>query len=235
MEKRTALITGASRGIGEAIAKRLAAEGWELFLTGRDQARLEAVGVACKGLGARTTLFPADLSNETEVAELFQQAGPIKLLVNNAGIGIFGEIADFSLEDFRKIQSINVEGTFLCLREAMKSMKESGGGRIINISSVVGVKGYPNQAAYGASKHALLGLTKTAIEEGREHNIRVHAICPGGVATEMVKQSRPDLTDFSAMIQPEDVAEAVAYLCRMPENITVDCIHLRRAASAQCW
>jgi 3-oxoacyl-[acyl-carrier protein] reductase len=101
--------------------------------------------------------------------------------------------------------------------------------------SVVGVKGYPDQAAYGASKHALLGLTKTAIEEGREHNIRVHAVCPGGVATDMVKQSRPDLTDLSEMIQPEDVAAAVAYLDSLPPNITVDVIHLRRAASAQNW
>ncbi|WP_372806323.1 SDR family NAD(P)-dependent oxidoreductase [Pontiella sp.] len=235
METRKALITGASRGIGEAIAKRLAQEGWALHLTGRDQAKLETVRAACEALGAEVSTFPADLSNENEVIELFRQAGPVELLVNNAGIGIFGEIVGFSLEEFRKIQSTNVEGSFLCLREAMKSMMESGGGRIINISSVVGVKGYPNQAAYGASKHALLGLTKTAIEEGRAHNIRVHAICPGGVATEMVKQSRPDLTDFSAMIQPEDVAEAVAYLCRLPENITVDCIHLRRAASAQCW
>lgn len=119
------------------------------------------------------------------------------------------------------------------MREAMKSMKKLGGWRIINISSVGGVKGYANQAAYGASKHALVGLTKSAIEEGRDYSIRVHAICPGGVATDMVKLSRPDLTDFSAMIQPEDVAEAVAYLCRLPDNITVDVIHLRRADSAQ--
>ena len=114
-------------------------------------------------------------------------------------------------------------------------MRKKGGGQIINISSVVGVKGYPNQAAYGASKHAILGLTKTAIEEGREDNIRVHAICPGGVATDMVKEARPDLTDFSAMIQPEDVADAVAYLGGLPPNITVDVIHLRRAASPQTW
>jgi 3-oxoacyl-[acyl-carrier protein] reductase len=97
------------------------------------------------------------------------------------------------------------------------------------------VKGYPNQAAYGASKHALLGLTKTAIEEGRDTNIRVHAICPGGVATEMLRQSRPDLDDFSKMIQPEDVAEAVAYLVRLPVQITVDVLHLRRSASPQTW
>ncbi len=231
--KKTALVTGASRGIGAAIALRLAEEGYYLVLTARDAAKLEAVKVGCEKRGAEVMLVPADVSDEAEVVELFAKTGPVDLLVNNAGVGIFDALTEVSLEDWRKVQQINVEGAFLCMREAMKGMKERGGGRIINISSVVGVKGYPNQGAYGASKHALLGMTKTAIEEGRDFNIRVHAICPGGVATDMVKQSRPDLADFSAMIQPEDVAEAVTYLCRLPLSITVDVIHLRRAASAQ--
>ncbi len=235
MKKKKALITGASRGIGEAIALKLASTGFDLMLTGRDLPMLESVRDACKKMDAAVDILPADLSNEAEIIALFETTGPIDLLVNNAGFGIFDAIENIKLEDWKSIHQVNVEGAFLCLREAMKRMKTSGGGRIINISSVVGVKGYPNQAAYGASKHALLGLTKTAIEEGREHNIRVHAICPGGVATEMVKQSRPDLTDFSAMIQPEDVADAVAYLCSLPPAITIDCIHLRRAASPQTW
>lgn len=233
--KNRALITGASRGIGKAIALKLAKNGYNLVLTARDVLLLGDVKAACKKLGAEVEVHTADLSNEQEIIELFKKADSIDLLVNNAGFGIFDAIEDIKLEDWRAIQQINVEGAFLCLREAMKTMKTSGGGRIINVSSVVGVKGYANQAAYGASKHALLGLTKTAIEEGRDHNIRIHAICPGGVATEMVKQSRPDLTDFSAMIQPEDVAESVAYLCSLPNNITIDCIHLRRAASPQTW
>ena len=233
--KKTALITGASRGIGASIALKLAEDGWNLILTARNAEKLSEVENRCGELGAMVWSIPADVSEEADVQELFSEAGSIDLLVNNAGIGIFGELTDLSLEEWQEVQRINVEGAFLCLREAMKGMKQRGGGRIINISSVVGVKGYPKQGAYGASKHALLGLTKTAIEEGRESNIRIHAICPGGVATEMVKQSRPDLTDFSAMIQPEDVAEAVAYLCRLPVNITVDVIHLRRSASDQSW
>ena len=232
---KTALITGASRGIGEAIALKLAEEGYRLVLTARDVAKLSEVQSNCEKLGVEVVLIPADLSNEAEVVKLFATAGSIDLLINNAGIGLFGALTEVPLEEWRAVQRINVEGTFLCLREAMKGMKQRAGGRIINISSVVGVKGYPRQGAYGASKHAVVGMTKTAIEEGREANIRVHAICPGGVATEMVKQSRPDLTDFSAMIQPEDVADAVAYLCRLPSNITVDVIHLRRAASDQTW
>ncbi len=233
--KKTALVTGASRGIGAAIALKLAAEGWNLILTARNAGKLSDVKTACEKFGIMAYSICADITNEVSVQELFSTAGVVDLLVNNAGIGIFGKLDEMTLEDWQEIQRVNVEGSFLCLREAMKGMKQRGGGRIINISSVVGVKGYPNQGAYSASKHALLGMTKTAIEEGRSSNIRVHAICPGGVATEMVKKSRPDLTDFSAMIQPEDVAEAVAYLCRLPENITVDVIHLRRSASDQTW
>lgn len=233
--KKKALITGASRGIGAAIALKLAENGYNLVLTARGLPLLEQVKADCEKAGAHVDLVPADLSSEAAITALFAAAGRIDLLVNNAGFGIFDAIEDIKLQDWQAIHKVNVEGAFLCLREAMRGMKKAGGGRIINISSVVGVKGYPNQGAYGASKHALLGLTKTAIEEGRADNIRVHAVCPGGVATEMVRQSRPDLTDFSAMIQPEDVADAVFYLCSLPENITVDCIHLRRAASAQTW
>lgn len=230
---QTALVTGASRGIGAAVAIKLAEQGWTLILTARDVEKLAEVKTACEQRGAKVSVVVADLSSEAAVQELFTQIDPIDLLVNNAGIGLFGPLTEMKLTDWQHVQRINVEGAFLCLREAMREMMQHGGGRIINISSVVGVKGYPNQGAYGASKHALLGMTKTAIEEGRDWNIRVHAICPGGVATEMIKQSRPDLTDFSSMIQPEDVADAVLYLCGLPANITVDMIHLRRAASPQ--
>ncbi|MDF7801211.1 SDR family NAD(P)-dependent oxidoreductase [Pontiellaceae bacterium B1224] len=230
-----ALITGASQGIGSAIALKLAECGYDLVLVARNAEKLAEVKQQCEAFGISAEVRPADLSQEPEVVELFQSLETVDLLVNNAGVGIFDPLTEASLEDWQYIFKLNVEGSFLCMREAMKMMKSQARGRIINISSVVGVKGYPNQGAYGASKHALIGMTKTAIEEGRDFNIRVHAICPGGVATEMVKQSRPDLTDFSAMIQPEDVADAVAYLCSLPENITVDVIHLRRAASDQSW
>ena len=233
--KKSALVTGASRGIGQAIAEALAGDGFNMILTGRDKSALAETAGRCESLGAEVQVFPAEISDEARVVELFRQAGPVDLLVNNAGMGIFGPVDSFSLEDWQKVQRVNVEGAFLCMREAFKQMKKRGEGRIINIASVVGVKGYPNQAAYGASKHALVGLTKTAIEEGREHNIRVHAICPGGVATDMLRQSRPDLSDFSKMIQPEDVAATVLYLAHLPVQVTVDVIHLRRAASPQTW
>lgn len=232
---RTALITGASRGIGEAIALKLASLGYRLILTARDEAKLESVAAQCEAMNVDVTTIRADLADEQDILAMFEQVDALDLLINNAGFGIFNPIENTSLTDWRAIQQVNVEGAFVCLREAMKIMKQNGGGRIINMASVVGVKGYPKQAAYGASKHALVGLTKTAIEEGRDDNVRVHAICPGGVATEMATQARPDLTDTAALIQPEDVANAVAYLDSLPMSITIDVLHLRRAASAQTW
>ncbi|MFO7936409.1 MAG: SDR family oxidoreductase [Kiritimatiellia bacterium] len=231
---KTALITGASRGIGKAIALKLA-ETHSLILTGRNRKRLAEVQAACEAEGTSVQTVAADLSIPADVEKLFMTVDQLDLLINNAGMGIFKPIGKTTLADWKKIQQVNVEGAFLCIQAAMKIMTAQGGGRIINISSVVGVKGYPKQAAYGASKHALLGLTKTAIEEGRNANIRVHAICPGGVATDLLRKSRPDLNEFSAMIQPEDVANAVCYLNSLPPNITVDVIYLRRSASSQMW
>ncbi|MDK2857739.1 MAG: 3-oxoacyl-[acyl-carrier protein] reductase [Verrucomicrobiota bacterium] len=232
---KTVVVTGASRGIGAAIAQKLSERGYFLFLTARDDQKLNEVKAACEKSGSVVKTVVADVTNPQDIACLFDSVDRVDLLVNNAGIGIFEPLETIPLENWRRIQQVNVEGALFCMQAAFKKMKKQGGGRIINISSVVGVKGYPDQAAYGASKHALLGLTKTAIEEGRQFNIRVHAVCPGGVATDMVRQARPDLTDFSEMIQPEEVASAVAYLDSLPPTITVDVIHLRRAASAQTW
>ena len=110
-------------------------------------------------------------------------------------------------------------------------MQKQKNGIIINIASVVGIKGYPNQGAYTASKHGMVGLTKVIAEEGKDFGIRTHVICPGGVATEMVKQSRPDLkTD--ELIQPEDVAELALYLTKLPKRVSIDLVHLRRFNSA---
>jgi 3-oxoacyl-[acyl-carrier protein] reductase len=108
--------------------------------------------------------------------------------------------------------------------------ERGGGGSILNIASVVGIKGFPNQGAYTASKHAMVGLTKVIAEEGREFGVRAHVICPGGVATEMAKQARPDL-DVDILIQPADIAETVLYLLNLPAKISVDLIHVRRFGS----
>jgi 3-oxoacyl-[acyl-carrier protein] reductase len=153
------------------------------------------------------------------------------LLVNNAGIGIYGPSDEVKLADWEKLMAVNARGTLLCSQEAFSWMRATGGGRIVNISSVMGVKGYVNQAAYAASKHAIMGLTKVMAREGQESGIRVCVICPGGVATDLVKSARPDL-DVSLLIQPEDVARAVLYLAKEPDTCCTDMLSLRRSSAA---
>jgi 3-oxoacyl-[acyl-carrier protein] reductase len=235
MERKTALVTGAGRGIGRAIALKLAMLDYDLVLAARSIEQLEETAHKCRELGASTLSCRTNVADEKQVKNLFEKAinkfGHLDLLVNNAGIGIFKPLTETSLEEWQQILDINLTGAFLCSREAFKIMENNGGGTIINVSSVVGIKGYPNQGAYTASKHGMTGLTKVLAEEGRPHNIRVHVICPGGVATDMVKSSRPDI-NADELIQPEDIAELVEYFVKMPPRITVDLVHLRRYTSS---
>ena len=176
------------------------------------------------------------MTDEASVRALFEatekEFGGLDLLVNNAGMGVFKQLVDTSLDEWNCVMETNLTGAFLCAREAFRLMKSRPqGGTIVNVASVVGIKGYPNQGAYSASKHGMVGLTKVLAEEGREFGIRTHVICPGGVATEMVRQSRPDL-DPTQIIQPEDVADLLEYLVKLPPRVSVDLVHLRRFNSS---
>jgi 3-oxoacyl-[acyl-carrier protein] reductase len=213
----------------------LAEEGYNLVLTARSKEQLEETAAACEKNGAETLCVPADVRDENAVKAVFEKTAEkfdaVNVLINNAGMGIFKPLTETAADEWRTVIDTNLTGAFFFAREAMKKMQQAGGGTIVNVSSVVGIKGYPNQGAYTASKHGMVGLTKVIAEEGREHGIRAHVICPGGVATEMVLQARPDLVG-SELIQPGDVAELVKYLINLPPNITVDLVPLRRFGSA---
>lgn len=227
---KVAIVTGASQGIGKAIAQELAAAGATVVLAARSEEKLKNLAKEVNGIA-----YPCDITEEAEVLSLFEmvqdELGGCDILVNNAGLGIYGPTDEFDVDDFDKIQRVNVRGTFLCSREAAKLMKFAGSGYIINISSVVGIKGYVEQAAYGASKHAVMGLTKTMATELQPEGVRVSAILPGGVDTEMVALSRPDL-DRSILIKPADIAHSVMFLLSLPESCAVDQIYIRRRNSS---
>ncbi len=233
---KTAIVTGAGKGIGRELTLRLATMGYtNLALAARTSSEIDAVALQCHQLGAKTIAIPTDITQEEQVNHLFQTTlqtfGSLDLLVNNAGMGIFNPIHQTTLDEWNQVIATNLTGSFLCARQAFAHMKDHGGGTILNVSSVVGIKGYPRQGAYTASKHGMVGLTKVLAEEGREYNIRAHVICPGGVATEMVRQSRPDLNP-DEIIQPQDVADLMQYLLEMPPRISIDLVHLRRFNSA---
>ena len=236
MKKETAVVTGGGKGIGRELALRLATLGYNVVLAARNEGEIEAVAELCRDGVCEALPLVTDVTDEESVMQLFEAAGErfgsVDLLVNNAGIGVFKPLVETTLEEWRMVIETNLNGAFICAREAFRIMMEQGsGGTIVNIASVVGIKGYPNQGAYTASKHGMVGLTKVLAEEGREHKIKVHVICPGGVATEMVRQSRPDL-DPDEIIQPGDVADLLEYLVKLPPRVSVDLVHLRRFNSS---
>jgi len=235
LEGRVALVTGASRGIGRAIALRLAEEGAHVTLLARSGDDLDQVVSEIMAGGGSAAAAVADVADEAQVrhavCDLVAREGGIDILVNCAGIGVFGPIAETSTEDWDRVMAVNARGPFLLCREAVPAMSGREGAVIINISSVVGVKGYVNQGAYTASKHALMGMTKVLSQELQPLGIRVHTICPGGVDTDMVANARPDL-DRSVLMTTCEIAEIALFLITQRGNAIVDQINVRRAVSS---
>jgi NAD(P)-dependent dehydrogenase (short-subunit alcohol dehydrogenase family) len=233
---RVAVVTGAGRGIGRAVALALAGAGVRVVLAARTVSQLEAVAAEIARAGGEALAIPADVSREPDVLALFgavrdRCAARIDILVNNAGIGLFGPLAELATADFDRVLGVNLRGTFLCCREAMRLMVPRRDGFIINVSSVVGFKGYPRQSAYTASKHGVVGLTKSLAVEAQPHGIRVSVVMPGGVDTDLAGAARPDL-DRSDLLQPEDVAGTVLYLLSLSDRAAVDQVYIRRRSSA---
>lgn len=231
---KTALVTGGSRGIGAAVVKSLLEHNMLVWTTGRDPGRMKEFEQRLSGFPSSLHTRICDSRRPEMISKLYEEirrtCEKLDLLVGNAGVGLFGPSEDVDQRDWDKVMEINARGTFLHAQEAFKWMKQTGGGRIINIASVVGLKGYVNQAAYTASKHAVVGLSKVLAREGQNLNIQVSVVCPGGVATDMAGKARPDLIT-SGLIHPEDVARAVVFLASEPESCRTDMIELRRKDS----
>jgi NAD(P)-dependent dehydrogenase (short-subunit alcohol dehydrogenase family) len=235
LDGKVAIITGAGRGIGKVIAQTLAANGAQIIAAARTSEEIESLATEITNAGGKALAVQTDITNETSVLDLFatidNEFGRVDILINNAGMGVFSHLVDCTSEDFDRILAVNAGGTFLCSREALKRMIPQKSGYIINISSVLGIRAYVNQGAYTAAKHAVMGLTKTLAIEGQPHNIRVSAVLPGGVNTEMIAQSRPDLNP-DELLEPEDIASAVMYLLNLSEKASVDQIYIRRRNSS---
>ena len=234
LEGKVAIVTGAGRGIGRCIALNLAGHGARVALAARTAAELEAVRAEIEALGGQAASFPTDVSRETEVISLVRHSverfGRLDIVINNAGIGVFGPLVETTTQAWDQLMAVNVRGPFLVCREAIPYLKQHPLTFIININSVVGLKGYADQAAYSASKHAVMGMTKALAKEVHKDGIRVHAICPGVVDTEMGGQVRPDL-DRSVLMQPQEIADIVLFLVTRQGNAVIDEIQVRRAAS----
>ena len=228
---KRALITGAGGGIGRAIALRLAEDGMKLALVGRDAAKLMRTA-ALTGRPLDMLVLPADLEKPRAIDDIMRiMTGHFKgldVLINNAGAALNKPFEETSEEEFDRLMAINARVPFVLCKRLLPLLRTSDCPTIINIGSVVSHKGYAHQAAYAASKHALLGLTQALAKEVAPEGIRVHLLSPGGVYTDMVKIARPDL-EPEGMIQPEEVAELAAFLIEHRGNAVIDEIQLRRA------
>ena len=226
-----ALVTGASRGIGKAIALELASLGYDLALVARNESALAEVIASLPESCGKAVAIPADLSQEESypsvIAEAVSELGGLDVLVNCAGLSQAGSFTEVTPQEWDQIFAVNAKAPFFLCKEALPYLKESPKATVINISSVVGFKGYINQSAYSSSKHALAGFTKVFAKEVQPFGIRVHLISPGGVATEMVTIMRPDI-NASELIQPSEIAELVRFLVTREGNGTIDHLYIRR-------
>jgi 3-hydroxybutyrate dehydrogenase len=230
---RIALITGASRGIGRAIALRYAEEGADLFLTASGHGPLDETRALAEALGARVLTHAADVSDRAAVQAMVDAAlsafGGIDVLVNNAGVYKAARLVDYTPEDFDRIMQVNVYGAFHVMQLLLRHMQARGRGKVVNIASTAGKWGSMNQSAYNASKHALVGLTRCAALEMGAHGINVNAICPGFVQTDMIEgfRAHADIlgvpfekvmegglsrVPLKRFLQPREIADLAVYL-----------------------
>jgi 3-oxoacyl-[acyl-carrier protein] reductase len=215
---KVAVVTGASSGIGKAIALRFAEEGAQVVVAARRKALCEQTARQILRSGGKAFVIQTDVSVESQVEALFDKTvrhyGRLDIAVNNAGIFGGRRIGETTTKAFDEVMSVNLRGTFFCCRAAFKHMKTQGGGVIINMSSVAGVQAWSGTGVYSASKHGIMALSKALADEGRAFNIKVSAICPAGVADELV-DATPEEILASEKINPFDIAETAVYLAAL--------------------
>jgi NAD(P)-dependent dehydrogenase (short-subunit alcohol dehydrogenase family) len=235
LDGKVAIVTGGSRGIGRAIYVALAGEGATVVIAARSADTLAEAADLVRRAGGRAEPVVTELADEQSIHNLVRvtqdRLGRLDILINNAGITHSARFEETRTEDLDRCWAINARAPYILCREALPLLRRAEAGFIVNISSVVGVKGYPLQSAYTASKHALRGMSMSLAEELRGTNIRVHVICPGAVDTGMVLDVRHDIKK-EELIGPDEIAELVLYLVTHRGNAVVDELHLRRAAAA---
>ena len=213
LKNKNALITGAGKGIGKAIALALAKEGVNIILVARTQEEIDSVAAKIRSLRVKALAITADVADINSVNSAVEKAlaefDTIDILINNAGIAAFGKFLELEPTDWERIIQVNLMGTYYVTRAVLPNMIERQTGDIINISSTAGLSGNALTSAYSASKFAVLGLTESLMQEVRKHNIRVTALTPSTVATDMAKELK--LTDGNPdkVMQAEDMAELI--------------------------
>jgi 3-oxoacyl-[acyl-carrier protein] reductase len=226
-----AFITGATQGIGRATAFALGRAGWRVGVCARTADTVKALLRELHTEGITAAGRAADVGREAEVNAAVRQVetelGPIDTLVNNAGIAIFKTFADLTPEDWDRTMATNLRGMFLATRAVLPGMRERRSGTIVNMASLAGRNGLIGGTAYGASKHAVLGFSRSLMLEVRADNVRVVAICPGSVDTALIRGQTLHAREPKRMLRPEDVADTVLAALRLPERALVSELDVR--------
>ncbi|WGV27520.1 SDR family oxidoreductase [Halotia branconii] len=235
--KRRALITGASSGIGKATALAFAKAGIDVALVSRSLDKLEAVAEAARHAGAEAKAYAVDLANVSQVEKKIQAIaldfGDIDILVNSAGIAYTGALSETSLEDWQQVINLNLTSIFQCIMGILPIMRDHGTGTIINIASIAAKQPFPGWGAYSVSKAGLIALSQTLAQEERTHGIRVTAISPGAVNTELWDTETVNVNlDRSKMLTPEIVAESILHTALLPPQAVIDELTLMPSAGA---
>ena len=230
MTKKICLVTGATKGIGRAIAKTLLEDGFDVAICGRTEGAVNrAVRELHAETGGKVAGKAADVRRHEEVTGLFQFVdrafGGLDVLVNNAGLGVFRPVSDLSVEDWQLTLETNLSGVFYCCREAFPRFQTRGGGYIVNISSLAGINPFAGGSAYNASKFGLNGFSEAMMLDKRYDNVRVSYIMPGSVATEFAGRGADSGADWK--IHSEDIAEIVRVLLCTPERTLISRVEVR--------
>ncbi|TAF07118.1 MAG: SDR family oxidoreductase [Nostocales cyanobacterium] len=226
-QKRRALITGASSGIGKATALAFAKAGIDVALVSRSEEKLEGVAAAAKEIGVEAQAFTFDLSCvsqvQTKIQAITHEFGDIDILVNNAGMGYTGNLSETPLEEWQQVINLNLTSVFQCMMGILPGMRQRGTGTIINIASIAAKQAFASWGAYCVSKAGLLALSQTLAQEERTHGIRVTAICPGSVNTEIWDTETVNANfDRAKMLTPEIVAQTILYTALLPQEAVIE-------------
>lgn len=233
LQGQVALITGASAGIGRAIAQAFMREGADLVVVARRAQRLEALAEDAQRLGRNCRLVTGDVRDEDTASRATQAAldhfGKLDILVNNAGVGIYKQLEETSPDDYDTMMDSNMRSTFLFTRYVVPVLTRQGAGVIINVSSMAGVMGFPGEAVYCATKFAQVGFTQALDRELRPRGIKVGVLCPGGVKTEFAIGTgrTAEGVAVSGMLEPEDVADAAVLMATQRAGSRIMEIRLR--------
>lgn len=232
---KIAVVTGASRGIGRSTALHLSRDGMKVALVARQRDTLESVAAEIREAGGEALICPYDFANPSGIPALAEdlqnQLGQIDALINNAGTFLESDLIDIRDEQLRHVLEVNLVSPFALTRELLPALRATK-GRIINVASTSGLQGYAQQAAYCASKAGLLGLMRALAIEEKPHGLRIHNLCPGGVDTEFINDTKlGERLAGQVMIAPDDIGEMIAFLLKQPGNIDISEMVVRRFTS----